>query len=53
MLAGRGEWVTNAKTLLYRANLRDLDELISGLTASPPALRAVLDAAETRLTSAS
>lgn len=53
VLAGRGEWVTNEKTLLYRANLRDVDEIIAGLTSSPDALRAALDAARTRLTSAS
>ena len=53
VLAGRGEWVTNEKTLLYRANLRDVDELIAGLTSTPEGLLAVLDAAETRLTSAS
>jgi hypothetical protein len=53
VLAGRGEWVTNEKTLLQRADLRDIDAIITGLSASPDALRAALATAETRLTSTS
>ena len=52
VLAGRGEWVTNEKTLLQRADLRDIDAIIAGLSASPQALCAAVATAETRLTSA-
>ncbi|MEV6896605.1 nucleotidyltransferase domain-containing protein [Amycolatopsis sp. NPDC051372] len=31
VLAGRGEWVTNEKTLIERAGLRGLDDVLSGL----------------------
>jgi predicted nucleotidyltransferase len=52
VLASRGQWVTNEKTLLHRADLRDIDDLIADLTASPQALRAALATTEKRLTSA-
>ncbi|HJP73652.1 MAG TPA: nucleotidyltransferase domain-containing protein [Pseudonocardiaceae bacterium] len=52
VLAGRGHWVTNEKTLLLRADLRDIDDLIANMSPSPESLRATLAAAETRLTSA-
>lgn len=53
VLAGRGQWPTNEKTLLRRADLRDIDDLVTSLTASPDELLAALATAETRLTSAS
>jgi hypothetical protein len=31
VLAGRGEWVTNDKTLLDRAGLRRIDDVLAGL----------------------
>ncbi|GCD98491.1 nucleotidyltransferase domain-containing protein [Embleya hyalina] len=50
--AGRGEWVTNEKTLLDRAGLRDVDEIAGRLTASTLSgaiadTRALLDGALT------
>jgi predicted nucleotidyltransferase len=45
VLAGRGGWVTNEKTLLYRSGLRGIDDVLSGLAAKPERLtRAVDDA---------
>jgi predicted nucleotidyltransferase len=32
VMAQRGQWVTNEKTLLERAGLRDIDHVLSGLT---------------------
>ncbi|MCU1658057.1 MAG: polymerase subunit beta [Pseudonocardiales bacterium] len=32
VMAARGQWVTNEKTLLERAGLRDIDRVFSGLT---------------------
>ncbi len=49
MLAGRGEWVTNEKTLIDRAGLRGVDRVLTGLTASPAALRSAVDQAEALL----
>ncbi|MDL4770674.1 MULTISPECIES: nucleotidyltransferase domain-containing protein [Thermomonosporaceae] len=43
VLAARGEWVTNEKTLLDRAGLRDVDRVLSGLAPTPDALTAALD----------
>lgn len=39
VLAERGEWVTNEKRLLTRAELRGLDPLIASLSPDPAALR--------------
>jgi len=45
VLAARGEWTTNDKGLLARAGLTGVDDLLSGLTASPAdLLRAVTEA---------
>jgi hypothetical protein len=44
-LAARGEWITNEKTLLDRAGLRQADEVLAGLTAEPRSLVAAVDAA--------
>jgi hypothetical protein len=45
VLAGRGEWVTNEKTLIDRAGLRSADDMLEGLTGEPDALvRAVAEA---------
>jgi len=46
VLAGRGEWITNEKTLLDRAGLRPVDAVVSGLTADPQQLTGAVDAAE-------
>ncbi|WP_433171711.1 nucleotidyltransferase family protein [Actinoallomurus sp. CA-150999] len=43
VLAGRGEWVTNEKTLLDRADLRGVDRVIAALTPDPTALTAAID----------
>ena len=42
MLAARGEWVTNEKTLIDRAGLRGVDPILAGLTAEPAALLAAV-----------
>lgn len=46
VLAERGEWVTNEKTLLDRAGLRSVDAVVSGLRADPDQLTRAVDAAE-------
>jgi hypothetical protein len=43
VMAARRKWVTNEKTLLNQAELRDLDRIISSLTPSPEALTAAID----------
>ena len=43
VLAERGEWVTNEKTLLARAGLGQVDELIAGAGAGATALLDVVD----------
>lgn len=45
VLAARGEWVTNDKTLLTRAGLREADQLIAGATPEPDSLRDFTDQA--------
>jgi hypothetical protein len=45
VLAARGEWVTNEKTLVDRAGLRRGDAILAGLTAEPGALADAVDAA--------
>jgi predicted nucleotidyltransferase len=45
VLAARGEWVTNEKTLIDRAGLRRGDAILAGLTADPDALADAVDAA--------
>ncbi|GAA2278141.1 nucleotidyltransferase domain-containing protein [Kitasatospora cystarginea] len=49
VLAARGEWVTNEKTLLDRAGLRGVDRIIGGLTTEPQVLAAAIDEAATLL----
>ena len=49
VLAGRGEWVTNEKTLVDRAGLRAVDSVLAGLTADPAALSHAVDQAEALL----
>jgi hypothetical protein len=44
-LAARGEWVTNEKTLVDRAGLRDADTILAGLSRNPAALAAAVDEA--------
>jgi predicted nucleotidyltransferase len=46
VLAERGEWVTNEKTLLDRAGLRTVDAAVRGLPADPEQLISAVDAAE-------
>ncbi len=52
VLAARGQWVTNEKTLLDRAGLRDIDGLLGGLAPGPRTLTAAIDAATVLLGSA-
>jgi predicted nucleotidyltransferase len=42
VLAARAEWVTNEKTLLARAGLRQIDEVLAGMSASTEALAEVV-----------
>lgn len=44
LLARRGEWVTNDKTLLTEAGLGEVDGLLAGLTADPSELTAFVGA---------
>jgi predicted nucleotidyltransferase len=46
VLAERGEWVTNEKRLLDRADLRSVDAALSGLAPDPEQLINALDIAE-------
>ncbi len=46
VLAGRGQWVTNEKTLIDRAGLRGIDVILAGLTPDPVRLAAAVDQAE-------
>jgi predicted nucleotidyltransferase len=43
ILAARGEWVTNEKTLLSRAGLGGLDELVASMTTEPVSLLAAIE----------
>ncbi len=52
VLAASGQWITNEKTLLDRAGLRGLDQILAGLTPAPDALTEAVDAAEAFLHSA-
>jgi hypothetical protein len=52
VLASRGEWITNEKTLLDRAGVRDVDGLLVGLRANQPALATAIDRAESLLRAA-
>ncbi|MFC0597721.1 nucleotidyltransferase domain-containing protein [Streptomyces palmae] len=45
VLAARGEWVTNEKTLLDRAGLREVDRILHSLDPRPENLTSVLDQA--------
>ncbi|WP_020671820.1 nucleotidyltransferase domain-containing protein [Amycolatopsis nigrescens] len=50
VLAARGEWVTNEKTLLARAGLREIDRIVGALTPDPAALTAAVAEARALLT---
>jgi hypothetical protein len=56
ILAARGAWVTNEKTLLNRANMTDADTIISTATPDPrgliAAVRAIRELGHDQLTSA-
>jgi hypothetical protein len=43
VLAARGEWITNEKTLLTRAGLRQVDEFIASARPDPAALCHIVD----------
>jgi predicted nucleotidyltransferase len=45
VLTASGQWVTNEKTLLDRAGLRGLDQILADLTPDPDALTGAVDAA--------
>src|SRR5580693_7706442 len=49
VLAGRGEWITNEKTLLDRAGLQSVDAVMSRLAADPEQLTRAIDTAERAL----
>ena len=53
VLAGRGEWVTNEKTLLSRAGLDGVDALVQDLAPGPEALVRAVEQAEAIFASAS
>ena len=42
VLAARGQWVTNEKTLLTRAGLRQVDEFIAAARPDPDVMRDVV-----------
>ncbi|GAA1459369.1 nucleotidyltransferase domain-containing protein [Nocardiopsis exhalans] len=42
VLAARGEWVTNDKTLLARAGMEEVDFVVAGMTADPQDLLAAV-----------
>jgi len=46
VLAARGEWATNDKTLLTLAGLRQVDDLVADAHADPEAARRLVDVAE-------
>jgi hypothetical protein len=46
VLADRGVWVTNEKTLLERAGLRGIDEVLAAASTRPDDLVAALRGAE-------
>jgi hypothetical protein len=46
VLAARGAWITNEKTLLTRASLRQVDERIAAAGPGPAALTGVVDRAQ-------
>jgi hypothetical protein len=45
VLAARGQWITNEKTLLTRAGLRQVDDLIAAAGPDPAVLADVVDGA--------
>ncbi len=45
VLAARGEWITNEKTLLTRAGLSKVDEVVAAARPDPGALRDLVDRA--------
>jgi predicted nucleotidyltransferase len=45
VLAERGQWVTNEKTLIDRADLRSIDKILTGLTPVPGHLLTAVDSA--------
>jgi hypothetical protein len=49
LLAARGQWVTNEKTLLDQAGLRSIDSILTGLTGEPAHLLSAVDDAEALL----
>jgi hypothetical protein len=52
VLAARGQWITNEKTLLGRAGLREIDAILAGLVPEPGPLRTAVDTATTLLQAA-
>jgi hypothetical protein len=49
VMAARGEWVTNEKTLLDRAGLRSIERILANLAPDPQALTAAIDETATLL----
>ncbi|GII82712.1 DNA polymerase subunit beta [Sphaerisporangium siamense] len=52
ILASKGHWTTNEKTLLDQAGLRPIDQLLATLTPTPTSLTTTLDEATTFLKAA-
>ncbi len=52
VLAARGEWATNEKTLIDRAGLREVNRVLADLDPSPAGLAAAIDRALTILEAA-
>jgi hypothetical protein len=45
VLAARGQWITNEKTLIDRAGLRSIDQILAGLRAESGDLLSAIDQA--------
>lgn len=53
VLAGRGQWVTNEKTLIDRAGLRGIDVILAALTPEPADLAVAVERAQTLINESS
>jgi predicted nucleotidyltransferase len=53
VMAARGQWVTNEKTLVERAGLRGIDTILTALTPEPGCLLSAIDATSALLSTAS
>jgi hypothetical protein len=53
VLAGRGQWVTNEKTLIDQAGLSGIDVILAALTPEPVRLATAVEQAETLISKSS